>query len=199
MISTNIYCCKVTKKKTNFKIDMKMPQMKVPEFKNLFGKSQPQEANGWLQETQESCCPKLSRIQRIIGFVICIGLGIFCMSLSTLYIPVLILKARKFALLFSLGSLFFILSFCFLSGFMLFFKQAFSKSRLTISGSYAGSLMATIYFAMWAQSTALTVLFAVIQVITLLLMILAEVPGGSTGLRFFGQLFRRSVSSSLPV
>lgn len=46
-------------KKTNFKLDMKMPAMKVPEFKNLFGKSQPQEANGWLQETQESCCPKL--------------------------------------------------------------------------------------------------------------------------------------------
>lgn len=169
-------------------------------------------------------------MQRIIGFVTCIGLGLFCMSLSTLYIPVLILKARKFALLFSLGSLFFILryinelhlfgldlknnlrlglntiivslftcSFCFLSGFLLFFKQAFSKSRLSLSGSYAGSLIATIYFAMWSQSTALTVLFAVVQVITLLLMILAEVPGGTTGLRFFGQLFKRSVTSSLPV
>lgn len=46
-------------KKTNFKIDMKMPSLKVPEIKNLFGKSQPQEANGWLQETRDSCCPKL--------------------------------------------------------------------------------------------------------------------------------------------
>lgn len=46
-------------KKTNFKIDMKMPSLKVPEIKNLFGKSQPQEVNGWLEETKESCCPKL--------------------------------------------------------------------------------------------------------------------------------------------
>lgn len=46
-------------KKTNFKIDMKMPSIKVPEIKNLFGKSQPQEVNGWLEETKESCCPKL--------------------------------------------------------------------------------------------------------------------------------------------
>ena len=46
-------------KKTNFKIDMRMPTIKVPEIKNLFGKNQPQEANGWLKETQDSCCPKL--------------------------------------------------------------------------------------------------------------------------------------------
>lgn len=52
-------------KKTNFKLDMKMPSMKVPEFKNLFGKSQPQEANGWLQETQDNCCPKLVIIDDI--------------------------------------------------------------------------------------------------------------------------------------
>lgn len=43
--------------KKTFKIDMKMPSL--PEMKNLFGKSEPQEANGWLKDTQESCCPKL--------------------------------------------------------------------------------------------------------------------------------------------
>lgn len=52
-------------KKTNFKLNMKMPAVKVPEFKNLFGKPQSEEANGWLQETQESCCPKLVNRIRI--------------------------------------------------------------------------------------------------------------------------------------
>lgn len=47
--------------KKSFKIDMKMPTIKVPEIKNLFGKSEPQEANSWLKDTQESCCPKLVR------------------------------------------------------------------------------------------------------------------------------------------
>lgn len=45
--------------KKNFKLDMKMPVIKVPEIKSLFGKSQPAEANGWLQDTTDSCCPKL--------------------------------------------------------------------------------------------------------------------------------------------
>lgn len=46
--------------KKSFKIDMKMPSLKVPEIKNLFGKrSEPEPENSWLKDTQESCCPKL--------------------------------------------------------------------------------------------------------------------------------------------
>lgn len=52
---------------------------------------------------------------------------------------------------------------------------------------------------MWAQSTALTVLFAVAQIICLLWMVTASVPGGATGVRFFGQLFKSSVSNTLPI
>jgi len=62
------------------------------------------------------------------------------MTLSTLYIPVLMLKP-KFALLFTLGSLFFIISFCFLVGFQTFFKQMFSKPRLVTSISYSACLI----------------------------------------------------------
>lgn len=47
--------------KKTFKLDIKMPTIKVPEIKNLFGKSEPAEANSWLKDTQESCCPKLVR------------------------------------------------------------------------------------------------------------------------------------------
>jgi len=82
---------------------------------------------------------------------------------------------------------------------MAFFKQAFSKSRLTVSLCYASSLLATMYFAMFAQSTAFTVLFAVAQIITLLLMIMAELPGGTSGLKFFGSMFKSRISSTLPI
>lgn len=49
-------------KKTSFKIDMKMPTLKVSDVKNLFGKNQQApEANGWLQDTRDTCCPKMVR------------------------------------------------------------------------------------------------------------------------------------------
>ncbi|XP_052838146.1 vesicle transport protein SFT2C [Drosophila gunungcola] len=178
--------------------NVKLPQLKVPFFTR---KSEP-EANSWIKDTQDSCFPKLSRLQRIVGFVACLGMGMLCMALSTLYIPVLILKARKFALLYTLGSLFFILSFCFLSGFGSFLKQMFSKPRLLTSISYSSCLLLTLYCALVARSTAFTALFAVTQIIALLFMILGMVPGGATGLKFFGQLFKTSVSattSALPV
>ncbi|XP_064540955.1 uncharacterized protein LOC135430276 [Drosophila montana] len=186
--------------KKNFNV--KLPQIKVPGLGQIFSRtSEPPEANSWLKDTQDSCCPKLSRLQRIVGFVACLGMGCLCMTLSTLYIPVLMLKP-KFALLFTLGSLFFILSFCFLIGFQAFFKQMFSRPRLATSLSYSACLTLTLYFALVAKSTAFTVLFAVAQIITLLFMLLGMVPGGATGLKFFGQLFKSSVSSSssaLPV
>lgn len=57
--------------KKNFKIDLKMPTLKVPEIKNLFGKSEPQEANGWLQDTKDTCCPKLVRkLLKLTQFVL---------------------------------------------------------------------------------------------------------------------------------
>ncbi|XP_055598110.1 vesicle transport protein SFT2C-like [Uranotaenia lowii] len=187
--------------KKSFKLEMpKMPSIPTPGLMGkLFGKNQEPEANSWLKDTQDTCCPKLSRIQRIVGFVTCMGLGVFCMIVSTFYIPVLIFKARQFALLYTLGSVFFIMSFSFLSGFGAMFRQMFSRERLALSISYSCCLVATLYFAMIEKSTAFTVLFAVAQIISLLWMILGAVPGGLTGVKFFGQMFRSSVSNTLPV
>uniref|UniRef100_A0A6B2EAT1 Vesicle transport protein n=1 Tax=Phlebotomus kandelakii TaxID=1109342 RepID=A0A6B2EAT1_9DIPT len=186
-------------KKSTFKVDVKLPQIKVPDVGRLFRKSDQEPANGWLRETQDTCCPKLSRIQRIIAFVTCLGLGLFCFTLSTFYIPLLVLKSRKFALLYTLGSVFFILSFGFLLGFTAMVRQMFSRERIVLSLSYTGCLLATLYFAMGAQSTALTVLFAVLQIICLLCMILSSIPGGLSGMKFFGQMFKSSVGNTLPV
>lgn len=47
--------------KKNFKIDMKMPSLKVSEIGKLFGRSNTEEANSWLKDTQDSCCPKIVR------------------------------------------------------------------------------------------------------------------------------------------
>jgi hypothetical protein len=90
-------------------------------------------------------------------------------------------------------------SFSFLSGVKAMFRQMFSRDRLFVSMSYTTCLIATLYFSMWIQSTALTVLFAVAQIISLLWMVLATIPGGSGGLKFFGSMFKSSVSNTLPV
>ena len=92
------------------------------------------QAEGWFKEADsDPYCPKLvgasilfqsmtkkllwllsiklkkkSKKQRVIGFILCLLMGAFCFFCSSFYIPVLLLKSRKFVLLFSLGSVFFI-------------------------------------------------------------------------------------------
>nr|XP_043874998.1 vesicle transport protein SFT2C-like [Solea senegalensis] len=54
----------------------------------------------------DPCLPGMSRRQRLVGFGVCACFSALCFGLSALYAPLLLLYARKFALLWSLGSLF---------------------------------------------------------------------------------------------
>ncbi|XP_054164615.1 uncharacterized protein LOC128962276 [Oppia nitens] len=151
------------------------------------------------QESSISWLPSLSRTQRIIGFIVFVLMGLFCFTLSSLYIPVLVFKARKFALLFTLGSLFIVLSFSVLWGPISHMKHLFSKERLPFTLTYFGSLITTLYFALKVQSTLFTAIFALIQVIALIWYVMSYLPGGQTGLMFFTKIATKAAAKSLPV
>nr|CAD7442463.1 unnamed protein product [Timema bartmani] len=138
-----------------------------------------------------------TRVQRILGFCCFVFVGILCFTLAALYIPVLLFKARKFALLYTMGSLFTICSFSFLWGPINHLKHLFSRERLPFTAAYFGSLVATLYFALSVQSTPLTVLFAVAQVMALLWFLISYIPGGQTGLAFFTRLCSSAVTSTV--
>lgn len=89
---------------SSFKI--KMP--KLPSFGGASTESTSSSSNSWLKDDDNGWCPKMSRIQRMIACVVCFGLGTFCLLVSFAYIPVLVFKARKFALLYSMASALFI-------------------------------------------------------------------------------------------
>lgn len=157
----------------------------------------------WYANAQNDYCPSLSKKQRIFGFVTCLGLGLFFFSFATLYIPVIVLKARKFALMFSLGSLFTMGSFSFLWGPCNHLQHLFSKDRLPFTSVYLGTLTATLYFALGLQSYMLTSVAAVGQVIALLWFVISYIPGGQTGMKFFARICssmcRRGSGNVLPI
>ncbi|XP_037283360.2 uncharacterized protein LOC119176255 isoform X4 [Rhipicephalus microplus] len=139
-------------------------------------------SNGWFSEAaDDSCLP----------------------SLAGLYIPVLVFKARKFALLYTLGSLFIISSFALLRGPMNHVKQLLSLKQLPFTTAYFGTTFATLYFALVVKSTLLTVLFTICQCASIIWFVLASIPGGETGLKFFSRVFTgavsRTASKTLPV
>ncbi|XP_064078646.1 uncharacterized protein LOC135196110 [Macrobrachium nipponense] len=161
-------------------------------------------SSSWFSSAQsDPCFPSLGRKQRILGFLACVTMGLICFSLAAMYFPLLVFKARKFSLLFTLGSLFSVLSFSFLWGPVNHLKHLFSAERLLFTSVYFSSLFATLYFALSLQSTILTSIAAIVQVVALLCFVLSNIPGGQTGLKFFSSicssLVKTTVSKALPV
>ncbi|XP_067141240.1 uncharacterized protein [Centruroides vittatus] len=62
--------------------------------------------NSFNEAEEDPLIPALGKRQKIFGFIGCITMGILCFCLAGLYVPVLLFKARKFALLYTMGSLF---------------------------------------------------------------------------------------------
>ncbi|XP_015754573.1 PREDICTED: protein transport protein SFT2-like isoform X1 [Acropora digitifera] len=124
-------------------------------------------------------------------------------SLAGFVAPFLLLKARKFVLLYTMGSLLTIGSFSLLWGPVNHVKHLCSFGRLPFTAAYFGSMFATLYMAIIVKSTVLTAVCAVLQIIALIWYFVSYIPGGSTGMKFFTKLFSsavsKTVSSTLPV
>ncbi|XP_049604287.1 vesicle transport protein SFT2C [Syngnathus scovelli] len=131
----------------------------------------------------DPCMPGVSRRQRLAISGMFAALSALCFGLSALYAPLLLIYARKFALLWSLGSAFAIAAAAVLRG----------PSRLAagLPGSpgavvYLCALGGTLYAALSLHSTVLTAFGAAAQVAALVGYVVSLLPGGSAGIRFVG-------------
>ncbi|KAL2737765.1 protein transport protein SFT2 [Vespula squamosa] len=189
------------KNEKQFKISVPSVTLPNPNIGKWLGRNTDgtKEETGWIQGTQRECCPSMTRTHKLFAFAICFFLGLLCFGLSAICIPLLLTKAKKFALLYTLGSSYILLSFCFLWNPINYLKSLFATERRCFTISYFVTLIGTLYCALHLQSTPLTVLCAVLQLIAMLSFLLSLVPGGTTGLMFFTKMFESSVNSSLTV
>ncbi|CAB4057144.1 unnamed protein product [Lepeophtheirus salmonis] len=140
---------------------------------------------------KDSCClcahlPTLNKKQRILGFGGSLCMGLLCFVLASLYFPILLLQSRKFALLFTLGSIFTLSSFSFLYGPWAHIQSLFllPKKDSLLRPSIFLTLFGTLYAALGLQSTILTIIFAFVQVGALIWFVVSYIPGGQTGIEY---------------
>ncbi|NWS49168.1 SFT2C protein, partial [Probosciger aterrimus] len=139
----------------------------------------PGSGSGWPWAAEaDPCLPGLSRWQRLAGSGLCLLLAAICFGLAALYVPLLLLRARKFALLWSLGSLCALGAAALLRGPARLLREPSRGSLL-----YLGALGGTLYAALGLRSTLLTALGAAVQLGTAAAALLASLPGGAAGLR----------------
>lgn len=149
----------------------------------------------WPWSTEpDPCLPGMSRRQRLVACGVCVSFSALCFGLSALYAPLLLLYARKFALLWSLGSLFAIAAVAVLRG----------PSRLLVSlptspgaAVYLCTLGGTLYAALSLHSTVLTALGAALQVTVIVGYVVSLLPGGSAGIRFMGGMAASAIKRTV--
>ncbi|XP_034534617.1 vesicle transport protein SFT2C [Notolabrus celidotus] len=142
----------------------------------------------------DPCLPGLSRRQRLGVSGVCASFSLLCFALSALYAPLLLLYARKFALLWSLGSLFAIGSAAVLRG-----PSRVLSGLPTSPGAalYLCALGGTLYAALSLHSTLLTALGAGLQVAVILGYVVSLLPGGTAGIRFMGGMAASAIKRTV--
>ncbi|XP_007049427.2 PREDICTED: protein transport protein SFT2 isoform X2 [Theobroma cacao] len=106
---------------------------------------------------------------------------------------VIVLVPQKFAICFTIGCALIVGSFFALKGPRNQLAHMSSKERLPFTLGFVGSMVGTIYVSMWLHSYILSVLFSVLQVITLSYYAMSYFPGGSAGLKVLSSTLASSV------
>ncbi|QLG71500.1 hypothetical protein HG535_0B05420 [Zygotorulaspora mrakii] len=141
-----------------------------------------------LVQDQEPSWFTLSRTERLLLFICSILGSIACFTICIFLFPVLAVNPRKFGLLWSMGSLLFVLAFGVLMGPSSYVKHLISRERLPFTIFFFTSCLLTIYFAAIAKSTLLTIPCAILELIAVLYYGISYFPMGATGLKMISSV-----------
>jgi len=109
--------------------------------------------------------------------------------------PVLSLKPRKFALLWSLGLIFFLISFGVLQGAQAYLVHLFSSTRIIFTIVFGASIILTLISSLSLKSTLLSIIFAAIQLVAALWYTVSYFPLGRQTLNLAGGVARGQVEN----
>jgi len=118
--------------------------------------------------------------------------GIFLISSSLSFLPVLVIAPQKFALLFAFGSMTLLSSFAVLKGPKSFANSLIERKKLPFSVAYAVGLVGTLVATIIMRSFLLTAIFGVMQAVALLYFLASFVPGGQAILNLCGKCCKKS-------
>jgi len=139
----------------------------------------------------------LSRWDRLIVFGVCLATAALLFTACFALLPVLAMKPRKFATIWTLASLLFVISFGVLQGPVNYTYHLVSPGRIWFTVAYFGSIIVTLIASLGLHSTVLTVIAVVVQIIAALWYTVSYLPMGSQSLRFASRVGASQVTSWL--
>lgn len=140
---------------------------------------------------------ELSRWDRMLIFALTFAGSVCCYLICIFLFPVLSLKPRKFALLWSLGSVFFLVSFGVLQGFQAYMLHLFLSTRVFFTITFATSIVLTLVSSLALKNALLSIVFAVVQLISAIWYTVSYFPMGQQTLNLASSVARSQVDGWL--
>ncbi|OBA21582.1 SFT2-domain-containing protein [Metschnikowia bicuspidata var. bicuspidata NRRL YB-4993] len=134
---------------------------------------------------QEPSWFQLSRFERVVAFGCCLGASLLCFTLGFFVFPVLALRPTKFAVLWLMGLLLFVVSFGVLQGPNAYIRHITSSGRILFSAVFFGLILTTMYCAVVLKSTVLTIVASVVEVFAILYYAFSYFPFGTATITWF--------------
>ncbi len=136
---------------------------------------------------------ELSRWDRMLIFALTFG-GLCCCYLICIFLfPVLLLKPRKFALLWLLGLILFLVSFGVLQGAQAYAVHLLLSTRIVFTVVFATSIVLTLVLSLVLRSTLLLIVFAAVQLLSAVWYTVSYFPLGTQTLNLAGLVARTQV------
>lgn len=130
-----------------------------------------EERSLWNEVTDSGSC-SLTYKQRIVGFLVCAGFGLFCILLSFW----LLFAITFFVLVYTVGNCLLLASTFFLVGPVKQLKMMFTPSRCISSVIFLAALALTLFVAIYSGNVILCIVLVVIQFCALLWYGLSYIP-----------------------
>lgn len=136
---------------------------------------------------------ELSRWDRMVLFTLTFAGSVACYIICILLFPILSLRFKKFAILWSMGSIFFLISFGILQGFKAYMQHLFLSTRILFTIVFGVSIILTLVSSLSLKSTVLSMLFAIIQMLSAIWYTVSYFPLGKQTLGLAGSIARNQV------
>lgn len=134
----------------------------------------------------------LTRTQRLWGFALCLLLGVFCLLLSLMYLPSILISSRRFAFVYTMANMLLAGSTVFLVGPMQQLRNMFSsKERMIPSLVFIGSMFLTLFCAIGLHNFVIVLLCIIAQFISVMYYILSLLPFGQQVISLFISALKR--------
>ena len=131
------------------------------------------------QAAKDSCCPSLTLKQRLIGFTICMTIGVLLDILSFgILFSALSGDISRFAIPYAIGAIFSILGSMFLCGPLKQLKSMFHKKRVITTIVFLLAIIMVLVSALAIESPILVLIFIIIQYCAFTWYCLSYVPYG---------------------